>query len=138
MTIILVRHAEKQAPTADALSTAGKNRAKLLARMFRKTAVTAIYTSQFTRTKQTAAPLATATGLTPRVIAPALATARTEVLAAGACPFVIGHSDTVPDLIGALGGPTDIEIGEQEFDRMFVVTILNGKVATVEFRYGTA
>ena len=138
MTIILIRHAEKKTPTADALSAAGTKRAKFLARMFKETGVTAIFTSQFTRTRQTAAPLATATGVTPRVIATDPATARSQVLAAGACPFVIGHSDTVPDLIEALGGATDIAIDEQEFDRMFIVTILNGKVATVEFRYGTA
>jgi broad specificity phosphatase PhoE len=135
MTIVLIRHGERHPSGSDALSPAGKKRATLLAQMFKGSGVTAIFTSEFTRTKETAKPLAQAVGITSRIIAADATAARTQVLAAGACPIVVGHSDTVPALIAALGGPDDIEINELEFDRMFVVTVGSGAVSTLDFRY---
>jgi phosphohistidine phosphatase SixA len=135
MTIVLIRHGERHASGSDALSPAGKKRAALLAKMFKGSGVTTIFTSEFTRTKETAAPLAEAVGVAPRIIAADTAAARTQLLAAGACPIVVGHSDTVPALIAELGGPGDIEIKELEFDRMFVVTVGAGSVSTLDFRY---
>src|SRR4029453_18740358 len=99
----------------------GKKRATLLVRMFREAGVSAIFTSEFNRTKQTAEPLAQALGITPKQIASDLNAARAQVLAAGTLSIVVGHSDSVPELIGALGGPADIEIKDTGCDRMFVM-----------------
>jgi len=135
MIVVLIRHAERDPSGSDALSTPGKKRAAMLVSMFRDAGVSAIFTSEFNRTKQTAAPLAQALGITPKQIASNLNAARVQVLAAGALPIVVGHSDSVPELIGALGGPADVEITDTEFDRMFVVTISSGSVSTLAFRY---
>jgi phosphohistidine phosphatase SixA len=138
MIVALIRHAERDPTGSDALSTPGKKRAAMLVQMFREAGVTAIFTSEFNRTKQTAEPLAQALGITPKQIASDLSAARAQVLAAGALPIVVGHSDSVPELIGALGGPTDVEINDTEFDRMFIVTISAGSVSTLAFRYVSA
>jgi phosphohistidine phosphatase SixA len=122
MIVILIRHAERESSSVDALSSVGKRRARTLATMLSDAGITAIFTSEFTRTKQTAAPVAAALGLTPREIASSTGVAKTQILTSGGVVLVVGHSDTVPLLFGALGGPADVHIGEHEFDRMFIVT----------------
>ena len=103
MIVVLIRHAERDPSGSDALSTKGKKRAAMLVEMFRNAGVRAIFTSEFNRTKQTAAPLATALGIAPKEIALDPDTARAQILAAGGLAIVVGHSDTVPEFIGALG-----------------------------------
>ena len=137
MIAILVRHAERLSSGNDpGLSAAGKRRALLLAKMFGGAGVSAIFTSTFRRTKETAAPLAAKTGLTPAVIADDIAHARTEILSSGPCVVIVGHSDTVPALVRALGGPSGIVIGAEEFDRMFVVSVAApGPTSVLQIRY---
>ena len=140
MVVILVRHAERQASGADpSLTAAGKRRAALLATMFAGAGVTSIFTSAARRTKETAAPLAAALGLTPRQVDDSTAAARGQILAGGACVVVVGHSNTVPEFIEALGGPTDVAIDEHEFDHMFVLTVTPPAGASLlRFRYVSA
>jgi phosphohistidine phosphatase SixA len=137
MTVILIRHAERQSSGADpTLTAAGKRRASLLATMFAGSGVTTIFTSAAGRTKQTAAPLAAKLGLTPRQIDDSTAAAKGQILAGGACVVVVGHSNTVPEFIEALGGPADVVIDEHEFDRMFVLTVTPPAAASLlQFRY---
>ena len=135
MTVVLVRHAERDPSGDDKLSSAGRQRATLLRRMFRESGISAIFTSDAVRTKQTAAPLAQELGITPREIDSDVNAARDELMSAGPAPLVIGHSNTVPELIAALGGTAGIEIDEAEFDHMFVVSITSGGVSTLRFRY---
>lgn len=137
MIVILLRHAERQPAGADpALTPAGKRRAALLATMFAGAGVTTIFTSTARRTKETAAPLASALGLTPKQIDDSTAVARGQILGGGACVVVVGHTNTVPEFIEALGGPSDIVIEDDEFDRLFVVTVTPQSAATLlQFRY---
>lgn len=135
MNVVLVRHAERDLSGADALSSAGRKRAQLLARMFDGAGVSALFTSEFARTRQTAAPLAQTLGIIPRVIASDFEAASDEIRQAGPWSIVVGHSDSVPLLIAALGGPSNLRIEEDEFDRMFVVSLGTDSVSTVSFRY---
>jgi phosphohistidine phosphatase SixA len=140
MVVILVRHAERQSSGADpSLTPAGKRRATLLATMFAGSGVTAIFTSAFERTKQTAGPLAAKVGVAPRQIDDSTAVAKGQILAGGACVVVVGHSNTVPEFIEALGGPAGVVIDEHEFDRMFVLTVTPPASASLlQFRYVSA
>jgi len=140
MVVILVRHAERQSTGTDpALTAAGKRRASLLATMFAGSGVTAIFTSDTGRTRQTAAPLAAKVGVTARQIDDNIDTAKAQILAGGACVVVVGHSNTVPAFIEALGGPADVVIDDHEFDRMFVLTAKPPAAASlVQFRYVSA
>jgi phosphohistidine phosphatase SixA len=150
-TVYLVRHAEKAAtPPADPpLIEAGQQRAQALARTLAKAGIKTILTSQYLRTQQTAAPLAQLLGLTanvmpvsmdkqkPRELAPQyLADVAARVHAqAGENVLIVGHSNTVPALIKALGGDVVPTIEESEYGDLFVVTVLApGKAKVAHLR----
>jgi broad specificity phosphatase PhoE len=130
--ILLVRHAERaDAGTPGAsmmgadpdLSAAGLARAESLAAFLKDAGVTAIYVTEYKRTKQTAAPLARALSVEPVSITsndtPALVQ---KLKAATGNVLVVGHSNSVPAVIKALGVKEAVAIGETEFDNLFIVT----------------
>jgi broad specificity phosphatase PhoE len=91
-----------------------------------KAAVTAIYHSEANRTQQTAQPLADALSLTPIQIPGSNVQALVDDIFAnhrGETVLVVGHSDSVPDIIAALGGPTLSDISPNEYDNLFVMTV---------------
>src|SRR6266404_6369351 len=65
-TMLIVRHADR-AQNQDALDPAGLARAQELVHLGEKAGIVAIYSSDTDRARQTAAPLATALGITPVV-----------------------------------------------------------------------
>ena len=131
-TVFLVRHAERANTTPGAspkmaddpnLSEAGRARARSLAAALKDANITAIYATEFKRTQQTAAPLAKALGLTVKIVTsksqPELLK---ELKASKGNVLVVGHSNTVPDVIKDLGVTTSVKIGDREFDNMFLVS----------------
>lgn len=127
--IILTRHAERAdgAATMGApgsndpkLSAAGTARAEKLLAMLGDANITAIFTTEYTRTKDTAAPLAAKLKVAPEVFAAAQLNALIEKIKSHPddTVFVVGHSNTVPMIIKALGGP-DVSIGDNEYDNLF-------------------
>jgi hypothetical protein len=54
--------------------------------------------------------------------------------------LVVGHTDTVPELIGLLGDASSIAIAANEFDNLFVLTHSSsaGATSTVRFKYGNS
>ena len=146
-TIVVIRHAEKQAGVSDPpLSPEGTARAALLARMFGEAAGTpgrigAIYVSPTQRSRLTAAPLAAQLGLTP-IEVPAddpVALARRALHEhEGARVLIVGHADTVPRVVAALsGGAKDIPpMGDLEYDTMYIVTVPRiGRSNLLRLRY---
>jgi phosphohistidine phosphatase SixA len=111
-TVIVVRHAEKVDESKDPLlSAAGQARAEALALALANARIDAIFTTQLQRTRLTAALLAKP-GLTPIVVdatadAKAHAKRRGGRRAGGPAGEAIlgGHSNTVPAIVAALGGP---------------------------------
>ncbi len=142
--VFLVRHAEKGTmPKNDPpLTEAGRSRAALLAKMLRSASVTAVYSSGFARTDQTAKPVADAVGVAmirydarnSRTLAKTL---RREH--AGGAVLVVGHSNTVPALLSALGVDRASQpvIADTEYDNLFIVTIRGEQVTLVRLRFGT-
>jgi phosphohistidine phosphatase SixA len=146
-TVILVRHGEKSAePGPDpALSPAGEARARALAVALQGTKVAAVFTTPFKRTNATAAPLAGANGITPIEMpvsggAPAYAKGVADSIAAhyaGRTVVVVGHSNTIPAMIAALGGPKMSDLCDNEYSTMFRVTLDGSTPAkVVASRYG--
>jgi probable phosphoglycerate mutase len=136
-TIFIVRHAEKAQRDGDDpdLSEAGRARAESLANLLKDAGISAIYTSEVKRTKQTAAPLARALHLDPTVVA---ANERAALIAklkdASGDVLVVGHSNTIPDLIRALGITTPVTIADNDYDNLFVL-ILEEKPRLLRLHY---
>jgi len=136
--VYVVRHGEKATePRRDpGLTPDGEARAAALAERFADAGLTGIVTSQFTRTRATARPLATATGLTPVVIRyrPGDFEAHGRIVAetirkrfSGGVVLVVGHSDTVPWIVRALGGPEMKQLCEAtEYASVFELRLADG------------
>jgi len=147
-TIFVVRHAERAdaaaaaagmaAPGADPpLSTAGRERAARLASMLRSAAITTIFTTEFRRTQETAAPLAAQLKLTPSVSASKDPTPIVSRLRqANGNVLIVGHSNTVPELLKGLGIKDEITIPDTEYDNLFIVVRpLTGEPTLIRLRY---
>ena len=136
MFVSLLRHAEREAAGSDpSLSAAGRRRSKLLADMLAGSAIGAIFTSEFKRTKETAAPIAQRLGLSPVEIDDDITAAANQVRSASERVLVVGHSDTVPALISELGGP-QVTIPDTAFDRLFVLHVGAAAADLVSMKYG--
>lgn len=153
-TVFLVRHAEKadgqgQDPP---LTEAGKQRAEALAHLLQNAGVKGIYTSQFQRTKLTAEPLAKRLGVTATVVPLSVKPSNPREVSeesvreltkkveahAGEALLIVGHSNSVPDVIKALGGDSVPKIDESKFDDLFVVTVYaGGRAKVVQLKYGS-
>ena len=123
--IILVRHAERLDESTDSpLSTAGEQRAQLLARMLDSAGVSAIYTTHFQRTFKTAEPLAKRLGLTITQDDPPAAELLRRIRASHptGTVLIVGHSNTVPELLTALGYKNPVQIAANEYDNLFIVS----------------
>lgn len=140
LTVYLVRHAEKMSDSRDpALSGAGRARAETLARVLKDTAVRHVHSSDYTRTRDTAGPVAKSHGLQVRLYDPSdLPSIAASLLSAGGRHLVVGHSNTTPALVGLLGGAPGEPIEEKsEYDRLYVITVGgDGKAQTTLLRYG--
>lgn len=144
-TVILIRHGERDKPKPNEppfpgprLNKDGQARAKLLVQVLGKSGIQAIYVSRFVRTKEMAQPLAAQLRLSTIDITEA-PDIRKDILAkhAGQTVLVVGHADTVPQVIRELGGGEQPEIDDREFDNLFVVATFNsGKASATKLKYG--
>ena len=143
-TVVVVRHAEKATALAEdpILTEMGMKRAEIFATMLDSARVSAIYTTQFARNIQTAGPLAQRQGISPTVLpissgkVPEYAqTLRRDVALnhSGATVVVVAHSNTIDDIILALGGPDIGDLREDEYSRIFILSIAkNGEASLIE------
>jgi phosphohistidine phosphatase SixA len=129
-SIFVVRHAERAdaAPGASAmmnsdpdLSEAGRARAQSLASMLKDAKISAIYTTQFKRTKQTAEPLAKALGVELTVVDARDLPGLVQKLKTGGNALVVGHSNTVGAIVEGLGVTERVELSEADYDNLFVI-----------------
>jgi broad specificity phosphatase PhoE len=145
--IVLVRHAEKQVGAiSDApLSPTGEIRANRLALMFGDAStfgrIKKIYVTDTRRTQQTAAGVAQRLELTPEIVAAKTSAGELarRVLREnrGGRALVVGHSNTVPEIVAALTKLEDVPpIGEEEFDTLYVVTVPSiGRASVLRIKY---
>lgn len=147
--VVLVRHAEKAATGGSdpSLSEVGQARAKALVTALKDAGVSAVITTQYKRTSETGDAVATARNLKTEKIAIAGTTAAhiESVVAAirkhpGDVVLVVGHSNTIPAIVTALGGPKIADLCDANYATMFVLH--TGKDGTpahvVRTRYGAA
>lgn len=147
--VVLVRHAEKATVGGSdpSISDVGQVRAKALATALNDAGVTSIITTTFKRTVETGDVLAKARNITGEKIAIAGTTAsHVDAIAAavrkhpGEVVLVVGHSNTIPAIVTALGGPKLSDLCDSNYATMFIVHMsADGKPANVvRTRYGAA
>jgi broad specificity phosphatase PhoE len=142
--VILVRHAEKAAePAADpSLTEAGLARAQALVGVLANTRVEAVITTELLRTRETVRPLAEARRLTPEIVHTDARDAHAKAVAdavrahAGQAVLVVGHSNTIPAIIAALGGPKLPDICDTQYSNLFVLVVGEGRADLVVSSYG--
>lgn len=123
--IYLVRHAETDDSTPERpLDATGQARARTLADLLADADIDRILSSDFPRTRATAAPLAERLGLAVEIydasdlpaLAERLRNSQDTVL-------VVGHSNTTPELVVLLGGEDLGPIAESDHERVYRVDL---------------
>jgi broad specificity phosphatase PhoE len=124
--IFLVRHAEKATTGGKDpdLSVAGRKRAEALANILKDSQITAVFVTEFKRTQETAAPTAKAAHVSPTVVpANDVSGLAAKLRAVSGNALVVGHGNTIPDLVKALGIAAPINIPDNDYSEIFVVLL---------------
>lgn len=139
---VIVRHAEKAAddPKDPSLSESGHARARRLAERLRDAPVSAVYATGYRRTQQTAAPTAVAHRVGVRTYDASTPTTDFAAQLRTAHPdetvLVVGHSNTVAAIAGALCACEVASLRDDEYDRLIEIRIdRNGNARIQEQRY---
>src|SRR6266568_6628519 len=124
--VFVVRHAEKAKGGGNdpELSPAGHERANTLARILKDSQITTVFVTEFKRTQETAAPTVKEARLSP-IVVPSndVAGMAAKVRALDGNALVVGHGNTIPELMKALGIATPIAIPENDYSEIFVVLV---------------
>jgi broad specificity phosphatase PhoE len=114
------------------LTAAGQARAARLASMLASADIKRIYTTEFQRTRQTAAPLADKLKITPVMAAAKDPAPLIRQLQQGTGnALVVGHSNTIPDLLKKLGVKDTVTIADDQYDDLFIVIRRVGEAPTL-------
>jgi broad specificity phosphatase PhoE len=125
----VMRHLQTPAGVTDPdLTAEGQRQAALLPEWFAGDPPAVIYVSNTKRAQQTAAPLARALGITPKIYDPADTPALVRMVQAetGGAVLVVGHSNTVPDIVQQLGGTRPEPIAHDQFGDIWHISPVNG------------
>jgi broad specificity phosphatase PhoE len=124
-TVYLVRHAEKQPQGQDpGLTACGMERATALADSLAAVKLAAVYATPYQRTGQTAAAVAKQQQLAVTTYDPRQPELLLKQLTAHSQPvLVVGHSNTVPELVAQLSGIAMAPLTEQDYDLLYQVTL---------------
>jgi len=144
-TVYVVRHAEKTTSSASSkmmeddppLSEAGKVRALVLKDELAGKHIRHIYSTNTLRTRSTAEPLSQAIKIniaTYKNVDSLIST----IKSAKGNVLVVGHSNTVDDIINKLCGQVNLEtdLKDGEYDNLFIVKIKGKKIIFNRRKYG--
>ena len=124
--IFIVRNAEKASGVGNDpdLSLEGQKRADASAHILKDSEIRSVFVTEFKRTQETAAPTARAAHVSPTVIPTNDIRALAEKLRAlNGNALVVGHGNTIPDLLKALGIAASVSIPDDDYTEIFVVMI---------------
>jgi len=141
IVIFLVRHAEKTIVSMEKdshLTEEGYIRAAELARTLADAEIGYVHSSDYIRTRNTAAPVADLFELEIVLYETSMLLDLADTIKARkGRHLVVGHSNTTPALVEILGGNPGVPIVEEtEYDRLYILTIIDDEVNTVLLRYG--
>lgn len=129
-TLYLVRHAEKVADDSHDpdLTAAGRERAAELAESLQQKGIRTIWSSDYQRTRKTAAPLAKQLGLKVRTYDPGEPAAlKIQLEKRHESALIVGHSNTIPQLARILCNCKVADMEETEYDRLIVIRVHDSK-----------
>jgi broad specificity phosphatase PhoE len=121
------------------LAVEGRARAGALVHVLAEAGVMRVLSTDFNRTRETAAPLAEALGVEVEIYDHrTLESLATRLKETPGRYVVVGHSNTTPRMVELLGGEPGAPIDEgYEFDRLYQVVVdADGDVTTTLLRYG--
>ena len=137
-TYYVVRHLHTPEGAADPdLTEEGQRHARLLADWFEgQEAPAAIFVSTTKRAQQTAAPLAAKLGITPRLYDPRDTPGLiAEVMKEPPPVLIVGHSNTVPEIVAALGGERPGPLVHEDFGDVWKIS--GSRRTTTRSKLGT-
>jgi len=134
----LVRHAEKDLGRDPALTADGEARAQALVETLADAPIEVIYSTNYERTRLTARPIALARELPIIYYDPSdLEAFARKLKSENRSALIVGHSNTTPQLVEALGGEAGAPITEAtEYDRLYRIELTTSRPDTVILRYG--
>jgi phosphohistidine phosphatase SixA len=141
--VYVVRHAEaaEDGSRDPELSRAGVARAGALRAALAGAGIGSIYATPYRRTQMTGEPLARELGIDVTTYDPGDAAALVRKIletSPGGNVLVVGHSNTVPQIVEALGGPRVPDLAHAEHDPIFVVRKSAKGTTVAVLRYGAA
>lgn len=140
-TIFVTRHADRYGTEPDpSLTPTGEKQAQALAQLLSDANVRHIFTTEFIRTQQTAAPLARLASITPVTVPQQrfddLITKVRQSLQPNQSILVVGHRTIVPEIVHALTGKDISPLGSGEYGRLIAITLFpDGRSSVVTLRY---
>lgn len=137
-TVFVVRHAEKLGGHDPALTGAGQARAETLAALLANERIVRIFSTDTERTRLTAAPLAERLRLQVELYDHRdLAGLAWMLQQTAGNALVVGHSNTIAETVAALGAVAGPAVSDDEYDRLYVVTLTaDGRAHAQVRRYG--
>ncbi|GER60879.1 phosphoglycerate mutase family protein [Patiriisocius marinus] len=131
-TFYLVRHAEKDLTVKNdpVLTPQGEERAKKLATYFKN--IDAVYSTPYIRTQETAKPTALANNLDIQTYQPnKLFNKALLKKHKGQQVLIVGHSNTIPQLVNKIMGDKTLEdIPDEVYNRIYKVEFVDGKATS--------
>ena len=119
-TWYFVRHFEKQLGDNPSLTVTGKARAEALATFFSDKPLNFVYSTDYNRTRETAAPVAALKSVDIQFYDPHSLVKFAIKLKTQVHVLVVGHSNTTPELLGLMG-VANITIEESEYGALYIV-----------------
>ena len=127
--VFVMRHLQAETGADPGLTAAGAEQARTLANWFSKRdRPRVIYVSRYRRAQESAAPLAAKLAIRPVIYDPANTDALVQaVKAEHGNVLVVGHSNTVPDIVERLGGVRPAPIGHDQHGDIWRIAGNSGK-----------
>ena len=133
--VYVTRHFQKAVGADPDLTAEGRANAARLADILQGEGIRAIFVTATKRSEQSGRPLAERLGLALTVYDPMdPATLEAKVRASGGSVLVVGHSNTVPDLVERFGGGRQQPMAEDQFGTLFVIDQPSGALSRIEIR----
>jgi len=132
--VFIIRHFQKAEGADPSLSAQGRANAERLAAILKDKGIKAVFATQTRRAMETGEPLAKALGLKVTPYDPSNVAALAGAVTSAAGPvLIVGHSNTVPELVALFGGARPAPLGEDDYGTLFEVAP-DGSVTTTAVR----